>query len=165
MSPTPWASAEQEAYIQTFYDHHFFESWFAEFPERLIVFPNIPVTTVLAEYEKVEVAKAVEARKDQLHNKLCNTLGTKKKTRQAKGADGKASGALIADLLQSKKGRKWKPQKIEAYMSLYYEDKVHPAVDGAQTIGKDDTMAAAVSQGSQVSKLAPTLATIMSKTQ
>jgi len=92
--------------------------------------------------------------------------GAKKRARQAKDADGKASAALIADLIQSKEGWKQKPQKIEAYLNLYYEEKVRPMVDGAHNVGKDKAMAAAASpEGSQASKLPPTLTTIMTKAQ
>lgn len=80
-----------------------------------------------------------------------------------KDADSKAIAALISDIMDVKDGRKRKPQKVEAYMSLYYRQKVQPIVDGAQDVSVNDAVAAAASQGSQATKLSPTLTTIMAK--
>lgn len=73
--------------------------------------------------------------------------------------------ALIADLIQSKETQKHKPQKIKAYLGLYYEEKVQPTIEGTLEVGNCDAMTAMTLGGTQAEKPPPKLAIIMNKMQ
>lgn len=101
----------------------------------------------------------------QLRNKLRNKWGASKKAHQAKEVDIKSSASLISELMQSRDARTRKPQKIEAYLNLYYEERVRPAIEAAGDVQKDDAIAAVAADGERMGKHSPKLVTIMNKTR
>ncbi|KAG6379315.1 hypothetical protein JVT61DRAFT_11772 [Boletus reticuloceps] len=160
MPPHSWTTAEQDNFIEGFYDDFlkgqanrnystfwplFFEHWFAKYPEEAVIFPDLPAGTKLNAAQATQVGKAMDLRKEQLHNKLRNNLGTSKR------------------LMKAKELRTRKPQMIEVYLNLYYDEKVKPALEGGADVQKDVAIAAAASDGQKATKLAPNLAAMMSK--
>lgn len=79
MAPRRWTSQEAQAFVNTFYDKYqicqatkdystfwppFFEAWSEKFPERLVVFPDIPLNQDLDIEQNAAVKKAYERRKE-----------------------------------------------------------------------------------------------------
>jgi hypothetical protein len=79
VSPHSWVSAEQEAYILEHYSNFmqcqakqdyttfwppFFQGWFAKFPERMVVFPDIPINVKLSNDQKETVGAEIKAQQD-----------------------------------------------------------------------------------------------------
>lgn len=88
--------------------------------------------------------------------------GASKKTRQAKDTETKASMSLIAVLLQSKDARARKPQMVEAYLNLYYDEKIRPTIKGAEDVPKNKAMAAVAGDMGKSNKV-PMITAIMNK--
>lgn len=89
--------------------------------------------------------------------------GASWKAHQAKETDTKTLALLIADLMQSRDAWTRKPQKIKAYLNLFYNKKIRPAIEGADDVQKNEVMAAVAGDGSKLGKLLPRLSTIMQK--
>ncbi|KAF8418380.1 hypothetical protein L210DRAFT_3511088, partial [Boletus edulis BED1] len=178
MSPHSWATPEQETFLLEFYNNFiqcqakhdygnfwpaFFERWFQKFPERAALFPDIPVSTQLTEEQKKKLGNAINARKDQLRNKLRNKWGASKKGRQAKDVDSKSISVFISELMEMKETRTRKPQRIKVYLNLYYDEKIKPLIEGGADVQKNVALAAASDEAAETAKLSPKLATIMGK--
>ncbi|KAG6377898.1 hypothetical protein JVT61DRAFT_14687 [Boletus reticuloceps] len=178
MPPHSWTTAEQDNFIEGFYDDFlkgqanrnystfwppFFEHWFAKYPEEAVIFPDLPAGTKLNAAQATQVGKAMDLRKEQLRNKLRNNWGASKRVRKAKGVDSKSCVVLISQLMKAKELCTRKPQMIEVYLNLYYDEKVKPALERGADVQKDVAITAAVSDGQKAMKLAPNLAAMMSK--
>lgn len=59
--------------------------------------------------------------------------------------DVKSSMALISDIMQPQDTRSRKPQMVEAYLDMFYDEKVKPEI-GAEDVQKDDIIAAAAGE-------------------
>ena len=99
----------------------------------------------------------------QLWNKLQNMWGMSRKAHQVKETDTRISASLIAELMQPRNTWTQKPQQIEAYLNLFYNEKVQPAIEGAEDIQENEVMAAVAGDGPKSGKLLPRLVTIMQK--
>jgi hypothetical protein len=70
--------------------------------------------------------------------------GVGRLARQTQETDARTSSAFIAELMTNPKDEcTRKPQKVEAYINLFYDEKVKPVVKGASDVPQDDVMAAA----------------------
>ncbi|KAG1865121.1 hypothetical protein C8R48DRAFT_772824 [Suillus tomentosus] len=143
MAPRRWASPEEEEFVYTFYEQYqqcqarrdystfwkpFYEAWGAKFPERLVVFPDIPLDVDLNGEQKQIVSKVYKERKLQLMHKLCNDWGSSKASRKAKNNREKTCASLIASITAAPQ-RARALQSHEAYSKLYFATRVKPAVD------------------------------------
>lgn len=97
-------------------------------------------------------------------NKLRNLWGVGRLARQTQETDTRTSSAFIAELMTNTKDeRTRKPQKVEAYINLFYDEKVKPVVKGAGDVPQDDVMAVAAS--GKLPKAEPHLVTIMNQSR
>ncbi|KAG1877637.1 hypothetical protein DFJ58DRAFT_835374 [Suillus subalutaceus] len=77
MAPPTKYSAKQIELMQTFHDQ-FLESWGGKFPERAVVFPDIPLDVNLTEEQLAVLSKAWALRQQRLMEKFRNDLGGSK---------------------------------------------------------------------------------------
>ncbi|KAG9309048.1 hypothetical protein JVU11DRAFT_11066 [Chiua virens] len=181
MAPPPWMTAEQNEFLESYYQEYlesqakreyssfwprFYDAWFQKYPEEAMLFPEWTKGATLSTEQKQEVEKAEGVRKSQLCNRARNKWGAGKKNRQAKHADIKSCAALISDLMKARDPRSRKPQKIEVYLNLYYEERVKPLLkleDGCD-VPKDEAIAAA-SEGHKGANVTPKVSAIMRAAQ
>ncbi|KAG2128729.1 hypothetical protein DEU56DRAFT_915399 [Suillus clintonianus] len=145
MAPRPWTSQEAQEFVNTFYSRYqvcqatkdystfwppFFEAWNEKYPERLVVFPDIPLDQDLDIEQKDIVKDAYQLRKDKLVNKLRNDWGTSKASRKAKNHREKVGIDAAASILAARQTKGMRSLSVyEAYSKLYYASCIKPVVD------------------------------------
>ncbi|KAG1873105.1 hypothetical protein F4604DRAFT_1925596 [Suillus subluteus] len=142
MAPRRWASADEEEFVNLFYEKYqhcqarrdyttfwnpFYEAWGARFPEWLVVFPEIPLDEELNVEQKQIVSAMYDQQKLQLMYKLHNNWGSSKASRKAKNTGEKTRQSLVASIAAPQRAHSL--QSHEAYSKLYFTTHVKPAVD------------------------------------
>ncbi|KAG2144654.1 uncharacterized protein EDB93DRAFT_1251522 [Suillus bovinus] len=139
MAPPKWTTAEQEAWLQPWYEKYlgkqsekcrnysnFFadlnEHWFDAFPE-----PRPNNCTTVGPLTKEEMDSAVDARKDKLYIRFKNNCGGSKAGRQAKAKATDAFNAVVRRITECEKPTRTL-QEHEAYSKLYYADRIQKSV-------------------------------------
>ncbi|KAG1746109.1 hypothetical protein EDB19DRAFT_1905985 [Suillus lakei] len=117
----------------------FFEDWAAKFPEREIIFLDIPLDVDLTAEQKNIEAEVWKLWQQQLMEKLRNDLNSSKAGRRANATH----NAIVSNMVgQIMKASKEKPshslQGWEMYVHLHYHDKVKDTVKSLQDTLKSD---------------------------
>ncbi|KAG1771526.1 hypothetical protein EDD22DRAFT_842759 [Suillus occidentalis] len=147
MAPPTKYSAEQIEFMATFHDQFleckanknyepfwnpFFEAWGAKFPERAVVFKDIPLDVDLTEEQSTVLAEAWALRQRRLMEKFRNDLGTSKAGRRANGQHTATVKKMMKSIM---KGSTDRPTRVlqpwEMYSKTHYT-KVKDAVKTEQ---------------------------------
>ncbi|KAG2054208.1 hypothetical protein BDR06DRAFT_971661 [Suillus hirtellus] len=148
MAPRTKFSAKEIDFMKTFHDQFldckakrnyepmwnpFFEAWAAKFPERAVVFKDIPLDVNLTEEQSAVVSKAWALRQQRLIEKFRNDLGGSKAGRRANGKHAATVNQMMKNII--KKDSTEKPTRVlkpwEMYSKTHYM-KVKDAVKTEQ---------------------------------
>ncbi|KAG1878587.1 hypothetical protein C8R48DRAFT_768145 [Suillus tomentosus] len=148
MAPRTKFSAEEIDFMKTFHDQFlnckakrnyepmwnpFFEAWAAKFPERAVVFKDIPLDVDLTEEQSAVVSKAWALRQQRLIEKFRNDLGGSKAGHRANGKHAATVNQMMKNII--KKDSTEKPTRVlkpwEMYSKTHYM-KVKDAVKTEQ---------------------------------
>ncbi|KAF8120411.1 hypothetical protein EV363DRAFT_1407631 [Boletus edulis] len=105
----------------------FFSAWFAQFPERLVVFPDVEGS--LTGEQEAKLGKAVEMRKTKLQ-----TWFRWRANCSRQGRIQKKTKSVFEQAIEGKKGRIL--SEPELYNDLYYEERIKPLVDADRQEGR-----------------------------
>ncbi|KAG2137515.1 hypothetical protein DEU56DRAFT_756091 [Suillus clintonianus] len=147
MAPPTKYSAEQIEFMATFHNQFleckanrnyeplwnpFFEAWAEKFPERAVVFKDIPLDVDLTEEQSTVLAEAWALRQQRLMEKFRNDLGASKAGRRANGQHTATVQKMMKNIM---KGSTDKPTRVlqpwEMYSKTHYT-KVKDAVKTEQ---------------------------------
>ncbi|KAG1884560.1 hypothetical protein F4604DRAFT_1676684 [Suillus subluteus] len=148
MAPPTKYSAEQIELMQTFHDQFleckakknyeplwnpFFEAWGEKFPERTVVFPDIPLDVDLTKEQSAVLSKAWALRQQRLMEKFRNDLGGSKAGWWVNGKHTATVNKMMKNILT--KDSTHKPTRVlkpwEMYLKTHYT-KVKDAVKTEQ---------------------------------
>ncbi|KAG2048384.1 hypothetical protein BDR06DRAFT_1013055 [Suillus hirtellus] len=110
----------------------FFEDYHARWPERELLFPDVPLNIDLTPEQKVVNATAVDARKKQLMHRFRNTFGNYTAKRKMKAQTTSSIEKMLACQSSLKGTRTLQP--AEAYSKLYYKTRIKPVVDAEMKV-------------------------------
>ncbi|KAG1745615.1 hypothetical protein EDB19DRAFT_1906130 [Suillus lakei] len=119
-------------------------AWFAQFPERVVVYPDIPKDVELTCKQQKVVELAEEAREAQLHTWFRWRINKSKKNRSLK-----KKLTVFDDTLQPKRRAK---SEAEIYSELYYDERIKPLVMAEQDAGNVATSGKRMALGRKFSK-------------
>ncbi|KAG1787615.1 uncharacterized protein HD556DRAFT_1448631 [Suillus plorans] len=159
MPAAKWTTNEQYVWLQdrlaTYMVHakerdysHFWApcriAWFAQFPERAVIYPDIPMDVELT-CEQEQVVKLTEqARETQLHTWFHWRVNKSKKNRSLK-----KKLTAFDDTLQPKRRAK---SEAEIYSEMYYDERIKPLVMAEQEAGNVATSSKRMALGRKFSK-------------
>ncbi|KAG1800905.1 uncharacterized protein HD556DRAFT_1438904 [Suillus plorans] len=117
----------------------FFEDWAAKFPERSVLFPDIPLDVVLTVEQKHKENEAWTLWQQRLMEKLHNHFSGSKAGRRANSTHNTTINNMINQIMKGSKGKSSRALKDwEMYARLHYSDKVRDVVKVEEDILKDD---------------------------
>ncbi|KAG2052901.1 hypothetical protein BDR06DRAFT_1009034 [Suillus hirtellus] len=119
-------------------------SWFTKYPERAVVFPDIPIDFLLLPEQEVAIEKAKKGRKVQLRTWFRWRTNGSKKNRSLK-----KKSTVFDDALKPKRRTK---SEAEIYSEMYYNERVKPLVMAEAEAGNVTTSGKRVALGRKFSK-------------
>ncbi|KAG1898572.1 uncharacterized protein F5891DRAFT_1190646 [Suillus fuscotomentosus] len=104
-------------------------AWFAQFPERAVIYPDIPKDVELTCEQQKVIELAEEAREAQLHTWFRWCVNKSKKNRSLK-----KKLTVFDNTLQPKRCAK---SEAKIYSELYYDERIKPLVMAEQDAGNE----------------------------